>query len=243
MSKYNAGRRGMATATTTYSVLSLGEEAEKAAERGFGLGPAGPNDGRRGRVYVRRDLDISSFGVNAFYQGVSGAPVIGEHEEVGPGASGHEELYVVVEGGATFTVDGDEIDAPRGTAVFVQAGTKRAAVATEDGTIVLVVGGTPGRAWSKSPGESMAGFFSTYREKDYEGALAILRRALEEHPGNALMLYNVACMEACLGNTEAVWEPLAQALAAWPRFKEQAADDEDFGELREDPRFKELVAA
>jgi hypothetical protein len=233
----------MATATaSSYSVISLGEAAEAAAERGFGLGPASPDDGRRGRVYVRRDFDITSFGVNAFYQGVSDAPVIGEHEERGPGASGHEELYVVVEGGATFTIDGAEVDAPAGTAVFVPAGTKRSALAKEDGTIVLVVGGTPGQAWSKSPGESMAGFFSAYREKDYAGALAILRKGLEEHPGNALMLYNVACMEACLGHTDAVWEPLAEALAGWPRFKTQAAEDEDFVALRDDPRFQELVA-
>lgn len=234
----------MATATTaSYSVLTLGAEAEAAAERGFGLGPATPDDGRRGRVNVRRDLDITSFGVNAFYQGESGAPVIGEHEEKGPGASGHEELYVVVEGGATFTVDGNEVDAPRGTAVFVHAGTKRSALATENGTIVLVVGGTPGQAWSKSPGESMAGFFTAYREKDYAGALAILQKALEEHPGNALMLYNVACMEACLGNNDAVWEPLAEALAGWPRFKEQAPDDEDFAAIRDDERFQKLIAA
>ena len=232
----------MATATKTYSVLSLGEEAEAAAERGFGLGSPTPEDGRRGRVYVRRDFNITSFGVNAFYQAESGAIVVGEHEENGPGASGHEELYVVVEGGATFTVDGDDVPAPRGTAVFVPAGTKRSALATDDGTIVLVVGGTPGKAWSKSPGESMGGFFRLYREKNYDEALAILRAALEEHPGNALILYNIACMEACLGNADAVWEPLAEAVEGWPKFKEQAADDEDFAAIRDDERFQKLIA-
>ena len=166
--------------------------------------------------------------MNAFYQAQSGAIVIGEHEEVGPGASGHEELYVVVEGAATFTVDGEETEAPRGTAIFVRPGTKRSARATEDGTIVLVVGGTPGEAWTPSPGESMGGFFGRYRDKDYEGALAILRTALEAHPGNALILYNIACMEACLGNGEAALEPLAESVAAWPKFKQQAAEDEDF---------------
>ena len=232
----------MATTTSSYSVITLGEAAEEAAERGFGLGgPPNPEDGRRGRVYVRRDLDINSFGVNAFYQAQSGAIVIGEHEENGPGASGHEELYVVVEGAATFTVDGDEIDAPRGKAIFVRPGTKRSAKATEDGTIVLVVGGTPGEAWSKSPGESMAGFFGLYREKDYEGALAILRSALEEHPGNALILYNIACMEACLGHADEAWEPLTESLAAWPNFKELASKDEDLEPLRADPRFEALV--
>jgi len=233
----------MATTTTSYSVLTIGEAAEEAAERGFGLGgPPNPEDGRRGRVYIRRDLDINSFGVNAFYQAESGAIVIGEHEEVGPGASGHEELYVVVEGGATFTVADEEVEAPRGTAVFVRPGTKRSARATEDGTIVLVVGGTPGEAWSISPGESISGFFRRYREKDYEGALDILRNALEDHPGNALILYNIACMESCLGKADEAWEPLAESLTAWPRFKELAAKDEDLEPLRADPRFEALVA-
>ena len=161
----------MATATaSSYSVLTLGEAAEAAAERGFGLGgPPNPDDGRRGRVYIRRDLDINSFGVNAFYQAQSGAFVIGEHEEVGPGASGHEELYVVVEGAATFTVDGEDTEAPRGTAIFVRPGTKRSARATEDGTIVLVVGGKPGEAWSMSPGESMGGFFGQLPRQGLRG--------------------------------------------------------------------------
>jgi len=233
----------MATTMTSYSVITIGEAAQEAAEHGFGLGgPPNPEDGRRGRVYIRRDLDINSFGVNAFYQAESGAIVIGEHEEVGPGASGHEELYVVVEGGATFTVADEEVEAPRGTAVFVRPGTKRSARATEDGTIVLVVGGTPGEAWSMSAGESISGFFRRYREKDYEGALDILRTALEDHPGNALILYNIACMESCLGHADEAWEPLAESLTAWPRFKELAAKDEDLEPLRADPRFETLVA-
>jgi len=234
----------MATTTTrTYGVLSLGDEAEAAAERGFGLGaPPSPDEGRRGRVYIRRDLDINSFGVNAFYQASSGAFVIGEHEENGPAASGDEELYVVVQGSATFVVDGDEVDAPHGTAVFVRPGTKRSARAGEDGTIVLAVGGRPGVAWSISPGESMSGFFRHYREQDYEGALPILRSALEEHPGNPLILYNIACIESLLGNTDAVWEPLEQALTGWPKFKERAPEDKDFEPLWSDPRFQALVA-
>ena len=234
----------MATATaSSYSVITLGEAAEEAAESGFGLGgPPAPEDGRRGRVHIRRDFDINSFGVNAFYQAQSGAVVVGEHEETGPGASGHEELYVVVDGAATFTVDGEETEAPRGTAIFVRPGTKRVARATEDGTIVLVVGGKPGEAFTLSPGESMSGFFGLYREKDYEGALAILRKALEAHPGNALILYNIACMESCLGHANAVWEPLTESLAAWPAYKELAVKDEDLEPLRNDPRFQELVA-
>jgi quercetin dioxygenase-like cupin family protein len=234
----------MATTTASYSVITLAEAGAEAAERGFGLGgPPDPEQGRRGRVYVRRDFDINSFGVNAYYQAQSGTFVVGEHDELGPGSSGHEELYVVVEGGATFTVDGEEVEAPRGTAVFVgNPATKRSARATEDGTVVLVVGGRPGEAFRRGPGESMSGFFRLYREKDYEGALEILRSALEEHPGNALILYNIACIESCLGHPDEAWEPLAESLAAWPAYRELATKDEDLDPLRADPRFDALVA-
>ena len=66
---------------------------------------------------VRHALGISAFGINAWTKG-QGEDVIPKHDE---SASGHEELYLVTEGHATFTVDGTEIDAPVGTAVELQA--------------------------------------------------------------------------------------------------------------------------
>ena len=234
----------MATTTTPVSVISLEEAGAAAAANGFGLGgPPDPDTGRRGRVYIRRDAGIESFGVNAFYQADSGAFVIGEHDELGPAGSGHEELYVVVGGDCTFTVGGEELDAPTGTAVFVRdPATKRSARAKEEGTIVLAVGGRPGEAFKPGPIESISGFFRLYREKDYEGALAVLRSGLETNPGNAFILYNVACMEALVGRPDQALEPLAEALAAWPAYKELATSDEDFAALRDDPRFQALVS-
>src|SRR5215831_7689238 len=109
--------------TTT---ISLPEAAQAAAARGFGIETQPDADtGVRGRVYVRRDFGIESFGVNAFYQANTGAIVVQEHDEAGPGASRHEELYVVVEGGCTFVVDYETVDAPRGTAVFAHPETRR----------------------------------------------------------------------------------------------------------------------
>jgi hypothetical protein len=234
----------MAATKTSFSVISLDEAGAAAADAGFGLGgPPDADRGRRGRVYVRRDFGIGSFGVNAFYQAMNGAWVIGEHDELGPGLSGHEELYVVVAGGCTFTVDGEEVDAPRGTAVFVNdPASKRGARATEDGTIVVAVGGRPGEAFKPGPGESITEFFRLYRAKDFEGALSVLREGLDEHPGNALFLYNIACMESLLGRSEESLEPLGESLAAWPAYKELAAEDDDLAALRDDPRFQALVA-
>jgi hypothetical protein len=57
---------------------------------------------------VRRPLGISAFGINAYTAGKAGDEVVEEHTE-----QAEEEAYVVIRGHATFTVDGEEIDAPR----------------------------------------------------------------------------------------------------------------------------------
>ena len=234
----------MSRAEAPYSLIAIEEAAKEAADRGFGLEAApAPEAGRRGRVYLRRDLEIGAFGVNAFYQAADGAPIVGEHHELAPGASGHEELYVVVEGSCAFVVDGEEVDAPRGTALFVRdPAVRRSARATSDGTIVLVVGGRPGEAFCPGPGETLGAFYRLYREGDHEGALAACRAALELYPDDAMILYNVACLESVLGHPEAAFEPLAAALAAWPDYKELAAEDEDLAALRGDARFEALLA-
>src|SRR2546423_2645661 len=93
---------------------------------------------------IRRELDVRSFGINA-WSGDSGATLVGEHDEE---SSGHEELYVVVAGAAQFTVDGEELEAPIGTVVFVRdPSSKRKTVAAADGTTVLSVGAKPGEAF------------------------------------------------------------------------------------------------
>ena len=218
----------MATTDTTYRVLSLPQEAREG-------------DGDRVYVGLRRTLDIGAFGASAAYQAKSGEDVIGEHDELGPGADGQEELYVVVQGNATFTLDGEEVDAPHGTVVFVQPGTMRKAVATSDDTIVLSVGGRRGEAYRPPPGAELHDFFERYNETDYEGALAACHVALEKYPGNALFLYNVACMESMLGRSDEALATLGTAIEGWPKFKENARTDDDFTSLREDPRFVALI--
>jgi tetratricopeptide (TPR) repeat protein len=218
----------MASAETSYRVLSLPQEAREG-------------DGDRVFIRLRRTLDIGAFGAGAIYQARAGEEVVGEHDELGPGADGHEELYVVVQGEATFTLDGDDVDAPHGTVVFVRPGTTRKAVATSDETIVLAVGGRRGEAYRPPPGAELFGFWERYNEQDYEGALAACQPALEKHPGNALILYNIACMQSKLERSEDALETLRVAVEGWPKFKENARVDDDFASLREDPRFVELV--
>src|SRR5215208_3790693 len=96
---------------------------------------------RRGSdIAVREHLGIHAFGGNAYTPG-EGGTVINEHDEAG---SGQQELYIVLEGKATFEVDGQAVDAPPGTLVFVRPESRRKA--TGDGTI-LAVGATPGETY------------------------------------------------------------------------------------------------
>ena len=74
-----------------------------------------------------------------------------ERDDVENRTNGHEELFAVMSGHAVFTVDGEEIDAPAGTLVFVRdPGLLRAARATADGTAIFMVGARPGVPYAVS---------------------------------------------------------------------------------------------
>ena len=128
-----------------YAVAKL-DEVEPLVEPGAGEALWRP---------VRHHFGIQAFGVNAWTGRRAGDEVIEKHDELtDDGVAGHEELYVVLNGGARFTVDGDTFDAPEGTVVSVnEPGLVRTAVAVEDGTTVLSVGAARGAVFSVSPWE------------------------------------------------------------------------------------------
>jgi hypothetical protein len=96
---------------------------------------------------IRHHFDIGAFGINA-WRAKNGDEVIKRHTE---SESGQEELFLVMSGSCTFTVDGNEVPAPAGTLVYVSdAGVERVAVAKEDGTVVLSIGGTRGTLFEPS---------------------------------------------------------------------------------------------
>jgi mannose-6-phosphate isomerase-like protein (cupin superfamily) len=191
---------------------------------------------------VRHHLGISAFGVNAWTADEAGKEIIEEHDELGRRAGKHEELYVVVKGAATFTVDGETVEAQAGTFVFVRdPAAKRKAVATEGETTVLVIGGRPGKAFEPSQWERSApalGFFAT---KEYDKAVEFLSKAREEAPDDAGVLFNLACAESLLGRTDEAVGHLRDSIANDESFRELAQTDSDFDAIREDARFKALV--
>lgn len=191
---------------------------------------------------IRRHLDVGSFGINAWTATEAGKDVIGEHDEVGPGAHRHEELYFVVKGRATFTVDGETIDAPAGTVVFVRdPAAKRRAVADEAGTTVLTVGGRPGEAFTPSAWERSAPALAFFATQEYMKAREALLEAHEEFPDDATVLFNLACAESLLGQADDAIDHLRQSIANNESFREFAQTDSDFDPIRDDSRFKELV--
>ena len=104
---------------------------------------------------LRHHLGISAFGMNAWVANEAGEVLIEEHDEiVDEGTGGHEEVYAITRGSATFEIDGERVPAPAGTLVFVSdPRLVRAAVADEAGTTVLAVGAQPGVAFEPSEWE------------------------------------------------------------------------------------------
>lgn len=186
---------------------------------------------------IRRALGIEAFGINA-YTADAGELVVEEHDETGAGAGKHEELYVVVTGRATFTVDGEELDAPVGTLVFLDdPKERRGARAVEDGTTVLAIGGTRGEGFRVSPWEFTFAATPAAKAERYSDAEALVREGLELHPGNAALLYDLACYAARQGRDDEALDHLCDAVEAQPKYLEYAKTDPDLDSIRSDPRF------
>jgi tetratricopeptide (TPR) repeat protein len=188
---------------------------------------------------IRRRFGIEGFGVNA-WRADEGQDVIGEHDEA---SNRHQELYLVLAGHATFTVDGREIDAPPGTLVAVpDVEAKRKAVAKQAGTTILAIGSPAGEAYAVPAWEWNAEAIPYFGTGEYERAKEILLEGLAQQADAGGILYNLACVESRLGDHEAALDYLRRSVEHFPRFAEYAPDDEDLEAIRSDPRFDEIVA-
>jgi len=186
---------------------------------------------------VRRRFGITAFGANA-YTANAGQRVIEEHSETG----GHQELYVVLRGRATFTLDGEEIDAPAGTLVFARPGTKRGAIAAEDGTAVLGVGAKPGEVFEPSPWEESFAAGSYADQGQVEKAREIMDSALAARPDDWRAHYNYACLLALNDEPEAAISELQRAYELEPKeVGDYAGGDSDLDSIRDDPRVSAIA--
>jgi hypothetical protein len=182
---------------------------------------------------VRRPLGVTAFGINAYTAANAGDEVVEEHTEE---QLGHEEIYFVHTGHAVFTVDGEEVDAPAGTMVYLDdVKQKRHAVAKEARTTVIAIGGVPGKH-EPSAWEYFFPALPAMRDGDYVAARALLENGLRENDA-PVMHYQLACVEALAGNRDRALDELQIAVDGNERYRAAAHTDDDFASIRDDPRF------
>ena len=182
---------------------------------------------------IRTELGVASFGINAWSATEDGQSIIGKHDEAGEGATGHEELYLVLGGHATFELDGEELDAPAGTFVHVpDPAVTRGATGTR-GTTILAVGAKPGEVFTPSTWERSAEALRFWPTEEWDRAIEVLEGHLAETPDHAGTHYNLACAHARAGRPEQALEHLERAVALGPRFAELARDDDDLASIRD----------
>jgi len=95
---------------------------------------------------VRRALGTTAFGINEVRMppGFEGP----EHDEV---ETGHEEVYIVLEGSGTFTIDGEAVAVSSGVYLRVDAETTRQTIAGADGLTFVVVAAKPQPTYDGRP--------------------------------------------------------------------------------------------
>jgi uncharacterized cupin superfamily protein len=87
---------------------------------------------------MRRSLGTTAFGINEIRlpAGLEGI----EHDEV---ETGHEEVYIVLEGSGAMTIDGEVVALGEGDYLRVDAEATRLVTAGPDGLTFVVVAGKP----------------------------------------------------------------------------------------------------
>jgi len=189
-----------------------------------------PGPGTLRWMPVRHELGIGAFGTNAYVAREAGDDVVEPHTEQG---TGHEELYFVARGSATFTLDGETVAAPAGTYVFLpDPSVRRHAVADEPGTTVLSFGGWRDRAFAVSGWE--ARFRATaIRERDPEAARALYEEGLASDQDGQWAHYDLACWHALYGDQVEARRLLDRAIElGGEAVRAQAAEDPDLAGLR-----------
>jgi lysophospholipase L1-like esterase/mannose-6-phosphate isomerase-like protein (cupin superfamily) len=149
------GERAFAPPRPPWEAVHLDDVPVTEPADGFGLQLVG--EWRQ----IRAHFGIREFSANAFVATEAGQEIVHAHVET-PNDPEHrrggEELYLVLNGRAVAELDGERVDAPAGTLVFVgDPATLRSFTAVEPGTRVLTFGPYPGVRVVASAFERVAG--------------------------------------------------------------------------------------
>lgn len=88
---------------------------------------------------IRKEMGITTFGITL----ETSPPGYDDYPEHDHSDDGQEELYVVLEGSGTLTIDGEPHPIAKGHMVRVGPAAKRKLIAGPEGLQVLSVGGIP----------------------------------------------------------------------------------------------------
>jgi hypothetical protein len=209
-----------------YAVARL-DEIEEFADAGCHYRP------------IRHHLGITAFGVTAWIAHAAGDLVINEHDEGDPTAD--QELFLVLHGHAEFELDGDRVDAPAGTLVFAPPRTKRLATAKEEGTTIIALEGTPGRAYEPRGWELWAPLVPFYAAGEYAEVADRLGVLVAANPQYPMLFFNLACCESLSGRTRDALDHLRRAVEMSEEFRGSAKSDSDLDPIRDEPAFKRLI--
>ncbi len=91
---------------------------------------------------------------------------------------------------------------------------------------------------SAEVGRLNAGAVSASQRGDVKQALALAKQAHEADPANSIILYNMACFNALLGNSDKALAWLEKAVEAGFYAPGKIAGDTDLESLRREPKFK-----
>jgi hypothetical protein len=188
---------------------------------------------------IRHHLGITAFGVTAWTAHAAGDLVINEHDEGDPSAD--QELFLVLRGHAVFELDGERVDAPAGTLIFAPPGTKRTASAKQDGTTVILLEGTPGKAYAARGWELWAPLAPLYFAGEYAEVADRLGAVVAASPQYPMLFFNLACCESRCGRTGDALDHLRQAIEMSEEFRASAKADSDLDPIRDEPAFKQLI--
>jgi hypothetical protein len=172
---------------------------------------------------LRAAIGARIVGMGAYTAERAGQDVVEPHRDAD--GMGHEEVYVVLRGRATFTLDGSELDAPAGTVVRVDPDVHRHAVADEDGTAVLALGGRPTFQPSSSEWIERA---RPHIRSDPERARAIVDELRAERPDSPGLPIAEALLAIGRGDREAAIAALGEVR---PEYREALRADPDLGPL------------
>ena len=198
-------------------------------------------DGRCHYRPIRHHLGITAFGATAWTARSAGDLIIDAHDEGDP--TSDQELFLVMRGHAVFELDDDRVDAPAGTCIYAPPGVKRTATAEKAGTTIVLIEGTPGKAYEPRGWELWAPLAPLYEAGEYAEVADRLRVLVEASPQYALLFYNLACCESLSGRTVDALDHLRHAIDMSEEFRASAMSDSDLDPIRDDPMFTELTGS